>query len=113
MALGISAATILDKVAGALVAQQRYATVEEALWELALWAVHAKLLYYRRRVRRLERKHGMEFEQFTAYLQNRATPSEEDDWLAWRSARAMLADWQKAYQDLLHARPLTAAPRGC
>ena len=105
MALGISAATILDKVAGAFVAQQRYTTVEEALWELALSAVRAKLLYYRRRVRRLEHKHGMEFEQFTAYLQNRATPSEEDDWLAWRSARGMLSDWQKTYQDLLHARP--------
>ena len=105
MTLGISAATILDKVAGALVAQQRYTTVEEALWELALSAVRAKLLYYRRRVRRLEHKHGMEFEQFTTYLQNRATPSEEDDWLAWRSARGMLSDWQKTYQDLLHARP--------
>ena len=104
MALAISSTIVLDKVATTLVAQQRYTTIEEALWELALSAVRAKLVYYRRRVRRLERKHGMEFEQFTAHLQNRATPAEEDDWLAWRSAYRMLLDWQKAYQDLLYAR---------
>jgi hypothetical protein len=39
---------------------------------------------------------------FTARLKNQATPSEEDDWLAWRSARSMLADWQKSYQDMIH-----------
>jgi hypothetical protein len=39
---------------------------------------------------------------FTARLKNQATPSEEDGWLAWRSARSMLADWQKSYQDMIH-----------
>jgi len=27
---------------------------------------------------------------------------QEDDWLAWKSARSMLADWQKTYKDLDH-----------
>jgi hypothetical protein len=55
---------------------------------------------YRRRIRKLERQYAMEFDAFTARLQGRATPAEEDDWLAWQSARHMLADWQQVYQDL-------------
>jgi len=38
-------------------------------------------------------------------LEGQATPSEEDDWLAWRSARSMLMDWQLAYQELQDERP--------
>ena len=43
---------------------------------------------------------------FSARIQRRASPAEEDDWLAWRSAYRMLADWQKAYEALKsgHAR---------
>ncbi len=95
---------ILNQVASSMVATQRYATQEEALWHLALSAVRGKTAYYRRRIRELERKYGMDFDTFTKYLQNQATPAQEDDWLAWRSARKMLSDWQKAYQDLRNAR---------
>jgi hypothetical protein len=92
--------TILNQVASSMVATQRYATQEEALWQLALSAVRSKTAYYRRRIRGLERKYGIDFDTFTTRLKNQATPSQEDDWLAWRSARRMLSDWQKAYQDL-------------
>lgn len=97
--------SILSKVAGSLVAQQRYASVEEALWELALSAVRSKAAHYRRRIRRLERKYVTDFDTFAARLKGRATPAEEDDWLAWRSAQHMLADWQQAYRDLCNDRP--------
>jgi len=92
-------------MAESLVAQQRCASIEEALWELALSAVQSKITYYRRRISRLKRKYAADLEAFTARLQGRATPVEEDDWFAWRSAERMLTDWQQAYRDLVNARP--------
>jgi hypothetical protein len=64
--------------------------------------------YYRRRIKRMENKYGMDFDKFTARLKGKATPAQEDDWLAWKSARSMLADWQKTYQDLRHEISETA-----
>jgi hypothetical protein len=51
----------------------------------------------------MENKYGADFDKFTVRLKGKATPAQEDDWLAWKSARSMLMDWQKTYQDLLHA----------
>ena len=96
----ISATDILTLVADSLVKKQRYANREEALRDLALAAVRSKTAYYRRRIRKMERKYGTNFDTFTTRLKGRATPAEEDDWLAWRSAQRMLTDWQQAYRDL-------------
>lgn len=104
MKLHTSPSSALTKMAKSLVAAKRYATTEEALWDMALTTVRGKVMYYRRRIRRLENKHGMDFDKFTARLKGKATPAQEDDRLAWKSARAMLQDWQQAYQDMLHER---------
>ncbi len=95
---------ILHTVAGSLVATQRYATIDAALRDLAISAVRGKTLYYRQRIRRLERKYATDFDTFSERLQGRATPAEEDDWFAWRSARRMLADWQQTYRELSDER---------
>ncbi len=100
-----SPTAILNKVARSLVATERFDSVEHALWEMALSAIRGKTSYYRRRIRGLENKYGLDFDQFTLLLKNNADPAREDDWLAWRSAQNMLVDWQQSYQDLLHARP--------
>ena len=102
MSFGVSPADILNNLARALVVKQRYASIEEALWELALSSMRSRIVYYRRRIRKLERKYKTDFDTFTISLHGRATPIEEDDWFAWRSARSMLADWQQAYRDLLN-----------
>ena len=98
----VNPATIVDTVTERLVATQKFTTKEDALWDLARAAVRNKITYYRRRIRRLENKYGVDFDTFTEQLKNKATPVEEDDWLGWRSARNMLDDWQKTYQDLQH-----------
>jgi len=98
----LSPNAILNQVATSLVAKQRYSSVEEAVLELALTAIRNKTVYYRRRIRKFENKYGADFDKFTARLKNKAGPDEEDDWLSWKSARNMLADWQKVCQDLLH-----------
>ncbi|MGC1376376.1 MAG: hypothetical protein WA821_09140 [Anaerolineales bacterium] len=103
MTLYNSPNSVLSKVAGSLVAEKRFATVEEALWDMAVSTVRGKVAYYRRKIRKMENKYGMEFDKFTTRLKGTATPALEDDWLAWKSAISMLADWQKTYQDLLHA----------
>jgi hypothetical protein len=87
-----------------LVARRKYASISDALRGLALSAVRDKTTYYRRRIRKFERKYVMDFDKFTARLKGRATPPEEDDWLAWRSAQRMLTDWERAYRDLRNAR---------
>ena len=102
MTLDTSPNSVLTKVAKSLVAAKRYSTTEEALWDMALSTVRAKMAYYRRRIRRLENKYGVDFDRFTTSLKGKATPAQEDDWLAWKSARSMLKDWQTTYTDLLH-----------
>ncbi len=97
-------ANILNTVAGSMVATQKYPSKEAALWELARTAARGRISQYRRRIRRFESKHSTDFDKFTARLKNRATPAEEDDWLAWKSARRMLLDWEKAYRALEHAQ---------
>ena len=42
MSITISPTEILNNVAGSLVAKQKYASIEEALWEIALAAVRSK-----------------------------------------------------------------------
>ena len=100
MTLHTSPNSVLNKVAASLVAVKRYSTTEEALRDMALSTVRGKITYYRRRIRKMDKKHGMDFEKFTARLKGKATPAQEDEWLAWKSARSMLMDWQKTYQDL-------------
>jgi hypothetical protein len=97
-------AHILNSVANSMVATRKFSSVDEVLWDLARTAVRGKVNHYRRRIRRYENKYGMDFDTFSAHLKGRATPTEEDDWLAWKSARHMMGDWQKAYRDLLHAQ---------
>lgn len=102
MTVHVSPTDVLHIVARTLVAQEKYPSIEEALRQLALSVVRSKITAYRRRIRALERKYATDLTTFTTRLQGRATPAEEDDWLAWRSAQNMAADWQQTYQDLLN-----------
>ncbi len=100
-----SSVDILTTIARSLVVANAYSSLEEALEGLALAEVKRKIGYYRRRIHALERKHETDFERFTIRIKGQATPEEEDDWFAWRSARSMLSDWEDAQQGLMHARP--------
>ena len=100
MTLHTSPNSVLNKVAASLVAVKRYSTTEEALRDMALSRVRLKIPYNRRLIRNMQKKPGLYFDKFTARLNGKATPAQEDEWLAWKSARSMLMDWQKTYQDL-------------
>jgi hypothetical protein len=79
--------------------------MDEALREMALTQVQRQIGYYRRRIRALERKHRATFDVFSDRLQGKATPAEEDDWLAWRSALSMAQDWEQTYLELRRGGP--------
>lgn len=83
-----------------MVLAEEYPTVEDALHGMALAQVRRKIAAYRRRIREFERKYSTDFEAFSSHLLGRATPSEEDDWLEWRSALEMLDDWQRTFEKL-------------
>ena len=100
MSLTVSPVDVLTTIARSLVVAHKYSSVEEALRAMALAQVRRKITYYRRRIRALERKYGTDFETLSARLRGRATPDEEDDWLAWRSANCMLTEWQRTYEEL-------------
>jgi hypothetical protein len=91
-------------MARSLVVRRKYAAEDDALRDFALSAIRNKLTYYQRRIRALQRKHGADFDAFSARLRGQAAPDEEDDWLAWRSARRMQTDWQQVYRELRDER---------
>jgi hypothetical protein len=104
MSVMVSPADVLTTIARSLVAMQRYTTVEDALNGMAITEVRRKITVYQRRIRTFERKYKTDFEAFGVRLQGRATPEEEDDWLAWRSALRMKADWERVYEGLRNGR---------
>ena len=104
MSVTTSPADVLTTIARALTAAQKYASVEDALRGMAVAEVRRKIAYYQRRIRTLEHKHSADFDTFSARLSGRATPAEEDDWLAWRSACRMLDDWKETYAELAGGR---------
>ena len=98
----MTAMTVLDTIAGTLVNQEKYRSKDEALRALAQSAVRDKIGHYQRRIRRLQRKYGLDFAAFSRSLQGHATPQQEDDWLDWRTAHSMLEDWQSVFASLSH-----------
>ena len=96
----ISPAAVLNEIVDTLVIEAKFASKEDALRSLARSAVRERMVRYRRRIQRLERKHGADFAGFTRQIESSATPQQEDDWLVWRSAIEMMNEWQKVYQSL-------------
>jgi len=96
----ISPSAVLNGIADTLVVEAKFASKEDALRSLARAAVRERMVRYRRRIQRLERKHGVDFTEFTRQIEGTATPQQEDDWLAWRSAIDMLNEWKAVYQTL-------------
>lgn len=54
MTLHTSPNTVLIWVAHSPVTSKRFATVEDALWDMALSTARGRVSYYRRRIKRME-----------------------------------------------------------
>jgi len=95
-----------------LVQHRAFHSVEEAVRELVMDFVLRRIDHYRDRIAVLEKRYGMSFEQFGAYVKERsallsngqlgpeekkkiaqAVMLEEEDWLEWKIARDFLTGW--------------------
>ena len=95
-----------------LVRHRVFATPEDAVRELVADFVLRQIDRYREQVATLEKRYGMSFEQFGAYLKEKskllanghlepeqkkkiaqAVMTEEEDWLDWKIARDFLNGW--------------------
>jgi hypothetical protein len=84
------AVDVLTSIAQRLVTTGMYSSPDEAMEGLALAQIDREIERYQKRITALKAKYGMGFEEFTAYLHNRATMEEEIDWEEWDDARMIL-----------------------
>jgi len=110
----------LSAVIEPLIKRKIFATEEEAVRELLTDYILRQIAALQKEIGRLERKYGMRFERFDAYLHQRAAlletsdlspeqrhalgravVQEEDDWLDWKASREMLGNWLGLRQEIL------------
>jgi hypothetical protein len=84
---------VLNGIADTLLLEGKFTSKEDALRSLARAVVRERMAPYQRRIRRLKRKHGTDFDGFFRILAGSAAPEQEDDWLSWRAAVDMLSEW--------------------
>jgi hypothetical protein len=95
------AVDVLSSITERLVMTGMYASPEEAMEALALAQIDREVEKYQERIAALEAKYKMSFEEFTAYLRNRATMEEEIDWEEWDDARMILEVRKKSREAII------------
>lgn len=58
MSLSVSPVSMISNIALSLVIKKRYSSIEEAVRILAITGIRNKMVYYRRRIRDLEKNMG-------------------------------------------------------
>jgi hypothetical protein len=54
---------------------------------------------YERTIREYEARYGS-WDRFREYIQGKATPEQEDQWMEWEAARNMLKAWRELEKEL-------------
>lgn len=110
----------VNSVIKPLIKRRIFTTEEEAMRELLSDYILRKVMALRRELGRFERKYGMHFDRFGAYLHERSVlletgslspeqrqtlgqsiMQEEDDWLDWKAAKEMLESWLGLEQEIV------------
>lgn len=103
----------------ALVKRNIFPSEQEAISELVRDYVLRQVKALQSEIRKFERKYGMDFQQFQQYLRERsalleskslpadqcealgaAVMQEEDDWLDWKTALELFANWVGLRQEI-------------
>lgn len=74
-----------------------YPNSEQALKHIVLDYINRRIAWAQAKVRRLEKRHGQPFAEYTRSLTKRATSANEDDedeWMEWESLLDMLQSWR-------------------
>ena len=72
-----------------------YSTTEQALKHIVLDFIDRRIAWAQGKARRLEKKHGQSFADYTHALSGRATIADEDEWMEWESLLDMLESWRQ------------------
>lgn len=99
----MSSQEVLEKVAKGMVATGAYKDVKTAIKGLALEQVERKIGVHLKQVQEFEQKYGHDLEEHGRVLEGKATMEEEEEWMEWKGAAAMLKAWQQALQELLNS----------
>ncbi|MBK8049507.1 MAG: hypothetical protein IPK16_21750 [Anaerolineales bacterium] len=71
-----------------------YPSSEQALKHIVLDFVDRRIAWAQAKVRRLEKKHGQTFAEYTRTLTGQAPPADEDEWMEWESLLDMVEGWR-------------------
>jgi hypothetical protein len=80
-----------------------YPTAEQALKHIVLDFINHRIAWAQAKIRRLEKKHGQSFTDYTRSLEGRATGAEEDEWMEWESLLDMLESWRQVKAEVQHS----------
>ena len=72
-----------------------YPTSEQALKHIVLDYIDRRIAWAQAKLRRLEKKHGQPFADFTRSLTGQATIADEDEWMEWESLLDMVESWRQ------------------
>lgn len=113
---------VIDKIVGPLIKKGIFESVENAVQKLMEDYVSRQIVSHQQVIKKMERKHGMNFTNFTEYLKERAKSlqeskdlsseqklslgrrimNDEDDWLDWKAAHEMLESWVGLEKEVSH-----------
>lgn len=72
-----------------------YPTSDQALKHIVLEFIDRRIAWAQTKVRRMEKKHGQSFTDYTRSLAGQATSADEDEWMEWESLLDMLESWRQ------------------
>ena len=84
----------LEHLARPLVEAGVYASQEAFVRDIVKDMATKRMRTYEGVVRRYRAKHGS-LERFGTKIKGKASPKQEDDWMAWEAAEGMLRAWKK------------------
>lgn len=87
---------ILHKITKPFILAGIYKDEKSALTDITLNYVSRKIEQYNSIILSFKKKHGCEFDEFTAQIKDNASFEIEDDWMEWKSAIEMRQSWKKA-----------------
>jgi len=84
----------LEHIARPLVEAGIYASQEAFVRDIVKGIAMNRVRTYESAVRRYRAKYGS-LERFGTKIKGKASPKQEDDWMAWEAAEDMLRAWKK------------------
>ncbi|MBI3360725.1 MAG: hypothetical protein HY023_06405 [Chloroflexi bacterium] len=89
-----------ERLFAPLLREGLFDSFERAFRALLLDYVERKIETYKRKIAEFEARYQQTFEAYSAALQGRATPDEEEVWIDWEVALTFLRKWQKIHAQI-------------